>query len=160
MYMVKLRSKNRITLPGKVVALAGLKEGDFLNFTGEGTRIVITAPEIRERGAGYTMSDLLIHLRADFGLRSMDALHLATALVHDCGTFITNDQRFARVDRPRVLTLHDLNDPGIVALLTGDGAGYAEGRGSTGLNKARPRPGGCPCPKSAHSKRKRICRGF
>ena len=57
--MVKLRSKNRITLPGKVVALAGLKEGDFLNVTADGTRIVITAQEIRERGAGYTMSDLL-----------------------------------------------------------------------------------------------------
>ena len=52
-----------------------------------------------------------VHLRADFGLRSMDALHLATALVHDCETFVTNDQRLARVDRPRVPTLHDLNAP-------------------------------------------------
>ena len=52
--MVKLRSKNQITLPGKVVALAGLKEGDFLNVSADGTRIVITAQEIRERGAGYT----------------------------------------------------------------------------------------------------------
>ena len=59
MHMVKLRSKNQITLPGKVVALAGLKEGDFLNVSAEGTRIVITAQEIRERDAGYTMSDLL-----------------------------------------------------------------------------------------------------
>ena len=52
-----------------------------------------------------------VHLRADFRLRSMDALHLATALVHDCETFVTNDQRLARVDRPRVLTLACLNDP-------------------------------------------------
>ena len=52
-----------------------------------------------------------VHLRADFGLRSMDALHLATALVHDCETFVTNDRRLARVDRLRVLTLHDLDDP-------------------------------------------------
>ena len=59
MHMVKLRSKNQVTLPGKVVALAGLKEGDCLNVTAEGTRIVITAREIRESGAGYTMSDLL-----------------------------------------------------------------------------------------------------
>ena len=59
MHMVKLRSKNQITLPGKVVALAGLKEGDFLNVTADGTRIVITAQEVRERGAGYAMSDLL-----------------------------------------------------------------------------------------------------
>ena len=59
MHMVKLRSKNQVTLPGKVVALTGLKEGDCLNVTAEGTRIVITAQEIRERGASYTMSDLL-----------------------------------------------------------------------------------------------------
>ena len=59
MHVVKLRSKNQITLPGKVVALTGLKEGDFLNVTADGTRIVITAQEVRERSAGYTMSDLL-----------------------------------------------------------------------------------------------------
>ena len=58
-HMVKLRPKNQITLPGKVVALAGLKEGDFLSVTADGTRIVITAQEVRARGAGYTMSDLL-----------------------------------------------------------------------------------------------------
>ena len=52
-----------------------------------------------------------VHLRADFGLRSMDALHLATALVHDCESFVTNDRRLARVDRPRVLTLACLDDP-------------------------------------------------
>ena len=52
-----------------------------------------------------------VHLRADFGLRSMDALHLATALVHDCETFVTNDQRLARVTRPRILTLASLKEP-------------------------------------------------
>ena len=52
-----------------------------------------------------------VHLRADFGLRSMDALHLATALVHGCEIFVTNDQRLARVDRIRVLTLACLNAP-------------------------------------------------
>ena len=59
MHMVRLRSKNQITLPGKVVALAGLKEGDLLNVTADGARIVITAQEVRERGAGYAMSGLL-----------------------------------------------------------------------------------------------------
>ena len=41
----------------------------------------------------------------------MDALHLATALVHGRETFVTNDQRLARVDRIRVLTLACLNAP-------------------------------------------------
>ena len=49
-----------------------------------------------------------VHLRAEFGLRSMDALHLATALVHGCETFITNDRRLARIDLIRVFTLDDL----------------------------------------------------
>ena len=48
-----------------------------------------------------------VHLRADFGLRSMDALHVATALVHACETFLTNDQRITAGNRIRVLTLGD-----------------------------------------------------
>ena len=59
MALVKLRPKNQITLPGKVVSLVGLKEGDFLNVATEDDRIVLTAQEIRNRGASYTMSDLL-----------------------------------------------------------------------------------------------------
>lgn len=50
-----------------------------------------------------------VHLRANFGLRSMDALHLATALVHDCWSFITNDRRLSRVDQLRVLSLDDMD---------------------------------------------------
>lgn len=49
-----------------------------------------------------------VQLRADMGLRSMDALHLATALVHDCETFLTNDQRLSATDQIRVLTLREL----------------------------------------------------
>jgi predicted nucleic acid-binding protein len=57
-----------------------------------------------------------VHLRADLGLRSMDALHVATALVHDCETFVTNDQRITAGNRIRVLTLDDfaaarINEP-------------------------------------------------
>lgn len=46
-----------------------------------------------------------VHLRADFGLRSMDALHVATALVHGCETFLTNDERLGVGSQIRVLTL-------------------------------------------------------
>ncbi|MYD71363.1 MAG: type II toxin-antitoxin system VapC family toxin [Acidobacteria bacterium] len=46
-----------------------------------------------------------VHLRADFGLRSMDALHVATALVHGCETFLTNDERLRVGSQIHVLTL-------------------------------------------------------
>ena len=42
-----------------MVALAGLKEGDLLDVSADGARVVITAQEVRKRGADYTMSDLL-----------------------------------------------------------------------------------------------------
>ena len=49
-----------------------------------------------------------VHLRADFGLLSMDALHVATALVHGCQTFLTNDERLRAGRQIRVLTLRQL----------------------------------------------------
>ena len=35
----------------------------------------------------------------------MDALHVATALVHGCETFLTNDERLGVGDQIRVVTL-------------------------------------------------------
>ncbi len=49
-----------------------------------------------------------IRLRADLSLRSMDALHVATALVHGCETFVTNDERLNAPGDIRVVTLRDL----------------------------------------------------
>ena len=52
-----------------------------------------------------------VHLRADFGLRSIDALHVATALVHGCDTFLTNDRHLSVGDSIRVLTLDGWRPP-------------------------------------------------
>ena len=46
-----------------------------------------------------------VHLRAECGLRSMDAMHVATALVHGCKSFVTNDERLSAGNHIRVLTL-------------------------------------------------------
>lgn len=59
MAVVRLRPKNQITLPGEVVDCVGLREGDCLDVTADGSRIVITAQGLRDGDAGYTMSDLL-----------------------------------------------------------------------------------------------------
>lgn len=40
--------------------------------------------------------DLAAHIRADHGLKTPDALHLAAALESGCGELWTNDDRFAR----------------------------------------------------------------
>lgn len=47
-------------------------------------------------------------LRARYGLRTPDALQIATALTHRCDAFLTNDARLKQVDDLRVLVLDDL----------------------------------------------------
>ena len=47
-------------------------------------------------------------LRADYGLRTPDALHAATALQEHCDLFITNDADFRRVTELPVVVLCDV----------------------------------------------------
>lgn len=47
-------------------------------------------------------------LRAQYALRSADALHVATALVHEATAFITNDRQLARLrENVQVILLED-----------------------------------------------------
>lgn len=41
--------------------------------------------------------DLALNLRKDHGLKTPDALHLATAQLYGCAEFWTNDDRLARI---------------------------------------------------------------
>ncbi|MXW00164.1 MAG: AbrB/MazE/SpoVT family DNA-binding domain-containing protein [Holophagales bacterium] len=59
MPLVRLRAKNQITLPAKVLGTIGASEGDILHIAADGDRLVITAKELRDRGPAYTMTDLL-----------------------------------------------------------------------------------------------------
>ena len=47
--------------------------------------------------AQLTMPDTAARLRAEFGLKTPDALHLATARFHLCSELWTNDDRLASV---------------------------------------------------------------
>jgi uncharacterized protein len=55
------------------------------------------------------MSDLVYkeatRLRAEFGIKTPDALHLATATVHNCTDFWTNDNRLAGVANRMVINV-------------------------------------------------------
>lgn len=49
-------------------------------------------------------------LRADHGLRTPDAIQVATAITRQADFFLTNDARLARLSQPEVLVLSDLKD--------------------------------------------------
>ena len=70
--------------------------------------LIERTPRIEVVPADRRVIDRSVRLRADFSLRSMDALHVGTALVHRCDTFVTNDKRLHRIDRPRMLDLDDV----------------------------------------------------
>ena len=53
-------------------------------------------------------------LRATLGLKTPDALHVATAILSDCVLFLTNDYAFRRVSEMNVVVLDEvsgLDDP-------------------------------------------------
>jgi predicted nucleic acid-binding protein len=46
-------------------------------------------------------------LRAEYGLRTPDALHIAACLAHGAQAFVTNDRRLRRVNEIEVVVLDD-----------------------------------------------------
>lgn len=47
-------------------------------------------------------------IRAQYGVKTPDALHLATALLRGCGVFVTNDRRIPDVEGIQIVRLKDL----------------------------------------------------
>ena len=47
-------------------------------------------------------------LRADYNLRLIDALQIATAVTHGCSSFLTNDLQLKRVTELKVLVIDEL----------------------------------------------------
>lgn len=54
------------------------------------------------------VSEHAVQLRAEYGLRTPDAIQVAAALEHGGQAFLTNDRALQRVTEPRVLVLDDL----------------------------------------------------
>lgn len=65
-----------------------------------GLKVVATDTEIAQNAA---------LLRAKYSLKTIDAIHLATAIVAGCDAFLTNDHIFRRVSELRILVLDDLS---------------------------------------------------
>jgi uncharacterized protein len=64
-----------------------------------------TTPGFRHAQMGRDTFDLATELRAEHGLKTPDALHLAAAIMGGCDEFWTNDERLAKAaeDRLRIV---------------------------------------------------------
>ena len=55
-----------------------------------------------------TVSERAAHLRAQYRLKTPDAIQIATAIEHGAQAFLTNDEELARVREIEIVTLQEL----------------------------------------------------
>ena len=65
-------------------------------------------PEVRMLPITKPILEEAAQLRATLGLRTPDAIHVATALSHSCALVVTNDSAFRRIPDLPVAVLHEL----------------------------------------------------
>jgi predicted nucleic acid-binding protein len=62
------------------------------------------------RGAAVAVFDTAARLRAETGMKLIDALHYVTALKAECKYFITNDTGIRSTDALEVISIKDCCD--------------------------------------------------
>lgn len=74
--------------------------------------ILVNSGSYRLVPVNVQIAEMAADLRARYGLRTPDALHVASAIVSGCDSFLTNDLGIKRVTELRVLVLDELElDP-------------------------------------------------
>ena len=71
-------------------------------------RILLNSAGFRLNSVDMNVARRTAHLRAQYNLRTPDAIHVATAIVSNCDAFLTNDLGLKRVTEVRVLVLDEL----------------------------------------------------
>ena len=74
-------------------------------------REVFASNAFRLLNASYALFEDAARLRAETGLKTPDALHVATALSMGCALFVSNDTDFRRVQGLPIVVLDDLIEP-------------------------------------------------
>lgn len=70
--------------------------------------LLLTSRDFLMLPINASIAEQAADLRARYGLRTPDALQIATALAAGCTAFLTNDARLQRVTELRVLVLDEL----------------------------------------------------
>jgi predicted nucleic acid-binding protein len=69
--------------------------------------LMITYPRLRLIAPDFEIADVAARLRANYSLKTPDAIHAATALQLNVSAFVTNDPAFQRVKELDTLILDD-----------------------------------------------------
>lgn len=94
-----------VLLAGEV--FTGAKKADDEEVLMHYRHIFSTLPNLTVHDVDMTVMEKMSDLRAKHGLRTSDAIHLATALLGGAQAFVTNDDSLKRVTELQVLVLGD-----------------------------------------------------
>jgi predicted nucleic acid-binding protein len=70
-------------------------------------QIITSGPDLIVWEVSRDIIETASSLRARYGIKMLDAIHVASAVVHGADCFITNDQGLRRIGEVRVLILSD-----------------------------------------------------
>jgi len=70
--------------------------------------LLLGSPHLQIWAVDTTVAETAARLRADYRLKTPDALQIAVAHEAGCEAFLTNDDRLKRVEEPRILVLSTL----------------------------------------------------
>ncbi len=94
-----------VLVPGEV--LTGAKKAGDRRLILLYRHIFATFPHLQVHDVDMETVELMSDLRAQYGLRTPDAIHLATTLLRGGQVFITNDDRLRTVEKLDILILND-----------------------------------------------------
>lgn len=70
--------------------------------------ILLSSPNITTAVLTPNIAQQAAELRAEYALKTVDSIQIATALEHDAKSFLTNDRDFSRVSAIEIIYLRDL----------------------------------------------------
>ena len=71
--------------------------------------VLLSHPHVMAVPVNSAIAQAAAELRAEWNLKTADAIQLATALAHNATTFLTNDRDFRNFSGIQILRLRDLN---------------------------------------------------
>jgi predicted nucleic acid-binding protein len=70
-------------------------------------QIIMSGPDLTVWEMSRDIIETAAGLRAKYGVKLLDAIHVASSAVHGADCFITNDQGLRRIEEVRILILSD-----------------------------------------------------
>jgi len=111
--VIRRAEEGRLRLFASVLVLTEvlvqpLRKG-LLELAAQFRDILSSSGLIQLRPVDAATAEMAAQLRATYGLRTPDALHLGSAITSGCQVFLTNDADFKRITEVRVVLLSEVS---------------------------------------------------